>query len=278
MEKSKIGILGDDSSILEETINSLSINGNSILRFSSPGELVRAINNNEPIEAIILISEHIVSDTPGFIKHIRKMLDWQGILMLVTNAHHEQLIISCFLSGADDVISPPHTALELSARLYSIRRRCAPLPGPVIEKHPSQEPAITTFSKYRIDNKNHAIYLSGNLVKLTEKEYLLAALFFENMGKTLSRNILLPMVWGIGSHIATRTLDTHVSRLRKKLHLYGKYGYELRSVYQHGYRLQTTASQFSSSEIELAPAEVDQVNTSKKTKYTHVHTTPNDYG
>lgn len=270
MNKLKIGVQGNDSRILEETINTLSISGNSTIRFSSPGELVGSIRSNEPVEAIILISEYITSDTPEFIRHLRKMLDWEGILILVTNTHHEQIIISCFLSGADDVISPPHTPLELSARLYSIRRRCAPLSEAALGKQTTQESVVIDFQKYRIDKKNLAIYLSGSFVKLTEKEYLLATLFFENIGKTLSRNILLPMVWGISSHIPTRTLDTHVSRLRKKLQLYGEYGYELKSIYQHGYRLQAVASSFSYPVKKLTSKDVNQLDAAS-----YVHTSMN---
>ena len=82
--------------------------------------------------------------------------------------------------------------------------------------------------------------IEGKPVELTQKELDLAYYLFSNPGKLFSRNHLLDKIWGINAVIDTRTVDTHVSRLRKKLQLAGENGWRLNAVYQHGYRLERT--------------------------------------
>lgn len=79
---------------------------------------------------------------------------------------------------------------------------------------------------------------NGVLIDLTEKEYQLAAMLFANIGRLLSRNHMLEAIWGVGPELATRTVDTHISRLRRKLALLPENGWRLKAVYQHGYRLE----------------------------------------
>ena len=63
---------------------------------------------------------------------------------------------------------------------------------------------------------------------------------FKNLGRVISRGHLLEMVWGTSSKLNTRTVDTHVSRLRTKLKLDSQENWKLTSVYRHGYRLENT--------------------------------------
>jgi len=85
----------------------------------------------------------------------------------------------------------------------------------------------------------NTISVDGHMVELIEREYRLATLFFSKVGELLSRAHLLELVWGIKGDVSTRTVDTHVSRLRRKLELDGRHGLRLRSIYQSGYRLET---------------------------------------
>jgi DNA-binding response OmpR family regulator len=74
-------------------------------------------------------------------------------------------------------------------------------------------------------------------VSLTNKEYELALYFFKNEGLLISRDQLLESIWVKSSEISTRTVDTHISRLRKKLLLNGTHGWKLVSIYHQGYKL-----------------------------------------
>jgi two-component system, OmpR family, response regulator RegX3 len=73
---------------------------------------------------------------------------------------------------------------------------------------------------------------------MTSKDFDLAVLFFKNLGRLLPRSYIAQTVWRENAPISSRTIDTHVSRIRAKLGLVPEYGWELKSVYGHGYRLE----------------------------------------
>ena len=84
---------------------------------------------------------------------------------------------------------------------------------------------------------------AGARIELTDKEYALAEFLFLNAGRLVSRQHLLEAVWGLQAKTATRTVDTHMSRLRSKLGLAGGHGWRLASVHQFGYRLERQEAQ-----------------------------------
>ena len=93
-------------------------------------------------------------------------------------------------------------------------------------------------------------HLDGREVILTDKEFELAAFLFRNLGRLLSRGHLLEAVWGRNPDLATRTVDTHISRVRSKLNLRPENGFRLTPTYNFGYRLE-----------KIDPAEVATVGT-----------------
>jgi len=93
-------------------------------------------------------------------------------------------------------------------------------------------------SPYFIDTRLREVRLDGNVIEMTQKEYELTLFLFKNIGRVVSRGHLLEMVWGTSSQINTRTVDTHISRLRTKLKLDEQEFWQLTSVYRHGYRLE----------------------------------------
>jgi two-component system response regulator RegX3 len=92
---------------------------------------------------------------------------------------------------------------------------------------------------YEIDTERRSMRIEGKPVELTQKELDLAYYLFSNPGKLFSRNHLLDKIWGINAVIDTRTVDTHVSRLRRKLKLNAELGWHLQPVYGYGYRLES---------------------------------------
>jgi DNA-binding response OmpR family regulator len=91
---------------------------------------------------------------------------------------------------------------------------------------------------FRLNRDTRSAERGGRPVALTEKEYTLAEFLFLNPGKVLSRQHLLESIWGLNAKARTRTVDTHMSRLRTKLGLGGEHGWRLASVHQFGYRLE----------------------------------------
>lgn len=91
---------------------------------------------------------------------------------------------------------------------------------------------------YRLDLTKARAWVGELEPELTPREFDLAAYLFARPNQTLDREQLLRAVWGYGDTVLTRTLDTHTSRLRRKLQLTGRHGWVLRSIYQRGYRLE----------------------------------------
>ncbi|VAW87271.1 Phosphate regulon transcriptional regulatory protein PhoB (SphR) [hydrothermal vent metagenome] len=162
------------------------------------------------------------------LKHIR--CEWYckiPVLFTTTRDDKEDIVMALEL-GADDYMVKPVDHKEMLARISAMVRRYS---SSSIEEQPS------VFGEYTVDIRERKILNRGVEVELTAKEFDLAVCFFNDMGHILTRESLLGLVWGINADITTRTIDTHVSRLRKKLGLIPENGWHLESIYHHGYRL-----------------------------------------
>ena len=97
---------------------------------------------------------------------------------------------------------------------------------------------IVEAPPFRVDRGERRVERDGCPIALTGKEYALAEFLFLQADKLVSRQHLLEAVWGLQAKAQTRTVDTHMSRLRTKLGLGGEHGWRLASVHQFGYRLE----------------------------------------
>jgi len=120
----------------------------------------------------------------------------------------------------------PDGVQEALARLEARLRRLA---GP--------DPGLVRIGARELDAVARVLRVGGAVVELTPKEFDLAALFLRNPGRLFSRSELLQRVWGTLADVETRTVDAHVSQLRRKAGLDGLDGWSLRAVYGRGYRL-----------------------------------------
>ena len=93
------------------------------------------------------------------------------------------------------------------------------------------------FPPYEFDTQSGIARVNGAAVELTPKEFELAVLLFRNLERLMSRGHLQEAVWGHGNELATRSVDTHVSQVRRKLGLRGEYGFRVAAIYNYGYRL-----------------------------------------
>ena len=94
------------------------------------------------------------------------------------------------------------------------------------------------LGEYAIKQEQRCIELRGEPVKLTQKEFELASYMFQNPGKLLSRVHLLEKLWGLNAEVDTRTVDTHVSRIRRKLAIKPENGWQIVPEYGWGYRIE----------------------------------------
>jgi DNA-binding response OmpR family regulator len=129
------------------------------------------------------------------------------------------------------VVKPVRRA-ELVARVGALLRRAAPRTGESLER--------MRVGPYAVDPLGRVLTLHGLQVELSPREFDLALYLFRNVGKLVPRELIEQAVWGRSIGPDSRTLATHISKLRLKLDLNQKNGVRLVSVYSHGYRLETT--------------------------------------
>jgi DNA-binding response OmpR family regulator len=160
---------------------------------------------------------------------IRSSLGWPLPVLFATRMDQEQDIVQALEKGADDYMAKPVRRMELLARIKALARRSTGY---------EEKQSIVELEPFKIDHTRRSVIRFDTVVPLTQKEFDLAWFLFRNRGRLLSRGYLLENVWGRSANINTRTVDTHVSRLRTKLGLSREIGWRLTSIYFHGYRLE----------------------------------------
>jgi two-component system phosphate regulon response regulator PhoB len=182
----------------------------------------------------VVILDLMLPDLPGteVCRRLRNELgmDDIGILMLTARSDEYDRVLG-FEVGADDYVVKPFSVRELVLRVKALARRSS-------ERHAARSAADEgrrlSWRGLSIDPVRHRVYSDGNELAMRPLEYKLLALLLEHPGVVFPRAQLLEEVWGIRGDVSTRTVDTHVRRLREKL---GPYGEAIETVYGFGYRL-----------------------------------------
>jgi two-component system phosphate regulon response regulator PhoB len=129
------------------------------------------------------------------------------IIMLTAKAEEVDRIVGLEL-GADDYITKPFSPRELVLRIKSVIRRSVPQ---------TESEDILKHGGIEVDRTRHRVVVNGIPIEFTATEFNLLALLLERRGRVQSRNTLLNDVWGYENSIDTRTVDTHIRRVREKL-------------------------------------------------------------
>jgi two-component system phosphate regulon response regulator PhoB len=128
--------------------------------------------------------------------------------------------------GADDYVVKPFSVRELMLRVKAVLRRSDADEG---------SPSLLTAGDIQLDTSRHQVRVKGEEVVLTALEFRLLRTLMERSGRVQTREILLSDVWGIQAEIHTRTVDTHIKRLREKL---GPAGDIIETIRGVGYKLE----------------------------------------
>jgi two-component system response regulator RegX3 len=180
---------------------------------------------------LVLLDWHLPKMTgTEVLEWVREHLDWKIPVIFVTQRDSEEDLAYVLEKGADDYISKPIKPVILLARIHALLRR--------VRGEGGESAKPLTFGRFHFDPQGGRLFIDDEPVALTQKEFELALFLFRNAGRLMSRSYLLENVWGHSAELNTRTLDTHISRLRKKLQLGEGSGWRLASVYHHGYRLE----------------------------------------
>jgi DNA-binding response OmpR family regulator len=226
----RIALLEDDEYLAELMSLWLKGVGYDVQLFRQGGDLIRAVGRES---YDLLIVDWILPDIHGdeVLKWVREHLDWPIPVLFVTQKDSEEDIVHALELGADDYLSKPVSQQIFLARVKALLRRSRQFSEERVE--------VIDFPPYQIDLVHRRILRDGGVIELTQKEYELAVFLFNNFGRVVSRGHILESVWGHSSSLNTRTVDTHISRLRSKLDLVPDRGIKLNAIYQHGYRLES---------------------------------------
>jgi DNA-binding response OmpR family regulator len=150
-------------------------------------------------------------------------------VLLVAGPSAGQELVQALADGLTDFLAKPmrKADLQLRARVLVSRANPARLTSRTLD-----------FGEFCFDINGSRLTRQGELIPLTHKEFDLALLFFRNLGRPLSRATIHEAVWPREAEFSSRTMDTHVSRVRNKLGLRPEKGFRLAPVYSYGYRLE----------------------------------------
>lgn len=177
----------------------------------------------------MLIVDWELPDTSGpeVIRWAREHLPATLPILFITHRSEESDIVEGLQSGADDFMAKPLRVAELRARIQALLRRA----------YPQCTDDVQSFGPYTFTRSALTVAFAGKEVALTYREFALAMLLFQNAGRLMSRDHLRESVWGQNAEVLSRSLDTHVSRLRQVLQLRPGNTYSIAAVYGLGYRL-----------------------------------------
>jgi DNA-binding response OmpR family regulator len=209
----------------------------SVHVYSRSRDMIRELPR-ESFDLFILDWE--VPDMPGIdvLAWIRRSLNDPIPVLFTTAREAEEDIVAALSAGADDYIVKPLRKQELLARVEALGRRGRP-------KARGQEKL--EVGDIVIDVSRREVTRRGAPVELTQKDFDLAVFLFRKLGQLVSRGHILETVWGRSADLNTRTVDTHVSQVRKKLDLHVETGYRVVPIYNYGYRLEKTGEDASSA-------------------------------
>ncbi len=167
------------------------------------------------------------------LQHLRKSGFMTPVLILTARGEESDKVLG-FRLGADDYVTKPFGVLELLARVEAILRRVkGPSGSEGQEDWDSEE-----FGAVRIDIRSRTVLRDGNEVPLTPKELDLLLALIRRRGAVASRLDLLQEVWGHRAAVVSRTVDTHISELRRKLEEEPAHPRHILTVHKAGYRFQ----------------------------------------
>lgn len=223
----RVAILEDDISQQKNLTDLMSRAGIDAKIYGTGKEFIFALRR-ESFDVMVL--DWTVPDTTGI--ELLKGLRVNGSripVLFATIRDAEEDVVEALQAGADDYMVKPLRGGELTARLTALVRRAQP---------PTTEERFLDFDRFKFDLRTQTLTANGAAVDMTQKEFHLALLLFRNIGRPLSRGHIREEVWGHDSNVPSRTMDTHVSRVRTKLNLRPEEGYLLAPVYSYGYRLE----------------------------------------
>ncbi len=197
-------------------------------------EALRLFDEHEPDIAMVLL-DVMMPKVDGF-EVCRRLRGKSLVPVIMVTARGEDFEKIMGLDiGADDYIIKPFSAGEVMARVRAILRRMQP-------REEKTAHNIYRYSNLMIDLDKYAVNVNGSEVPLTKKEVELLWTLAKNSSKVFSRDNLLDSLWGYDYYGDSRTVDSHIKRMRAKLDKFEHPGWEIKTIWGVGYRFEEKAN------------------------------------
>ena len=202
----KILVIEDEESILMALEDDLRVEGYEV---SSAKDGLKGFSMAKEQGYDLIILDIMLPQMNGFevCKQLRQAGITTPILMLTAKSQEIDKVLGLEL-GADDYVTKPFSPRELLARVKAILRRMEQAQQGIDRYH---------FGEIEVDFKKYEVKKSGKPVLLTALEFALLHFLIKNKGRVVSRDSILDEVWGNGVYVCSRTVNTHIAHLRKKI-------------------------------------------------------------
>lgn len=218
-------IVADDEQLIRQLVCDFLENaGHYTLEAADGAAALQLFRRNSDTDLLIL--DIMMPETDGWevTREIRKKSDVPIILLSARGQEFDQL--TGFEAGADEYVTKPFSPVVLVKRVEALLRR----------RMSAEKSEAADYWGLTVDKTAHEVKIDGELISLTLKEYNILVKLLSNIGRVYNREQLLDDVWGFDYFGDTRTVDSHVARLRTKLGAWGNT--HLKTVYGVGYKIQ----------------------------------------
>ena len=229
----KVLVIEDEPDIRKTLEYNLSREGYKVESCGSIEEANTFLEN--PSYSIILL-DLMLPDGSGLdlCKQIKSNPETNETPILILTAKDDEVDkVVGFELGADDYVTKPFSVRELILRVKAILKRNTKTSNPSNQTHEINR----NFGSLKMNVESHEVFINDEEIILTALEFKLLRQLVERRGRVQTRDQLLTDVWGYSSDVTTRTVDTHIKRLREKLGSMGKYVQTIRGV---GYKFSRT--------------------------------------
>ncbi len=222
MNSFKILVVDDEARMRKLIHDFLSAKGYIVLEAEDGQKALELFAANESIHLIILDVMMPVLDGWATLREIRKTSKLPIIMLTARGEERDELF--GFELGVDEYISKPFSPKILVARVEALLKRCYP-----------KDEEIKSFDGIQIDKVAHKVLVDGKEVDMSMKEFELLVYLTDNIGVALSREKILNSVWNYDYFGDSRTIDSHIKKVRKKL---GRKGQHIQTVRGLGYKFE----------------------------------------
>jgi two-component system phosphate regulon response regulator PhoB len=225
----KILIIEDEPDIRKTLKYNISREGYKVVSVSSLSEGKEQINSSD---FSLILLDLMLPDGSGLdlCREIKSDKDKSSTPIIILTAKDDEVDkVVGFELGADDYVTKPFSVRELILRIKAILKRG--------ESKKETLEVQRQFGELTMDIDSHEVFVNSEQIILTALEFRLLRQLVDRRGRVQSRDQLLSDVWGYSAEVTTRTVDTHIKRLREKLGTMGKYIQTIRGV---GYKFSRT--------------------------------------